>query len=547
MLTVTGTSNGTTGDMVDIDCWYDDGNFQQLATSVPVQSDGTFTVTAPLRSLGGYACRMRAQPAGSGSEDAHFSGPRIAVSQFGTTAYGNTITGGPNAGDLYDYYANGTTFSSYIGWDSAGSCGPYGITADPSYAYSIYAIDCTGSLYQRDGISRSEIQVDGRNAYDPRGAEVLFNRSGSCPPSCNGSEDNPGFAALSVTQTGWNSANGFESTSETDGIVECTGADGYLPPNQAACPSFQDSGVKLQRAISMIGPFQILMTDTWSSTDGHAHTVDTEYDDSSQSHGGGAEFQFPGEAGFSRHGVGDVLGGVSSAPGSILVHTDASAVDGNPDQNYGAITFSNGPSGFVFSRNNEFLEHQVLSVPAGGSTTLSYIYSFGTTIEGVQALALAAQDRIKSPAVSITSPANNTKTSSKSVTVSGTASSGSGISSLTVGGHAVSVGSNGSWSTSVALAKGANTITATATDNAGQSASANVTVIYAQKCVVPRVKELSRSKAEKKIRAAGCLVGKIKKKHSKKVKKGHAVGTKPAAGKTLKPGAKIELIISEGR
>jgi serine/threonine-protein kinase len=72
-------------------------------------------------------------------------------------------------------------------------------------------------------------------------------------------------------------------------------------------------------------------------------------------------------------------------------------------------------------------------------------------------------------------------------------------------------------------------------------------VIYAQKCVVPRVKELSRSKAEKKIRAAGCLVGKIKKKHSKKVKKGHAVGTKPAAGKTLKPGAKIELIISEGR
>jgi hypothetical protein len=371
------------------------------------------------------------------SESAMFAGPRIAVSEYETTAaISDVIQGGPNAGDLIDYYANGTTFGSSAGWDSAGSCGPYLRSLDASYALSSYGLDCVGSLFDSDGISRSEIQVDGKNAYDPRSAAFLFD--GAC---CTRSQDNSGFPSLTVSQN-WNSSNGFESTTETDGIVECTGADGYLPPDQGACPSFQDAGVKLERAISMIGPSQVMMTDTWSSTDGHAHTVDAEYDD-------------------------------------------------------------------------------------------------------VQTLALAAQDLFKSPAVSITSPANDTNVKTSTVTVSGSAGSGSGISSLTVAGHAVRVGPNGTWSTTVALGKGANTITATATDNADQTASANITVIYAQQCVVPHVKGLSRSNAEKKIEAAGCLIGKIKKKHSK-VKKGDAIGTKPGAGRTVAAGTKVKLIVSKG-
>jgi beta-lactam-binding protein with PASTA domain len=184
-------------------------------------------------------------------------------------------------------------------------------------------------------------------------------------------------------------------------------------------------------------------------------------------------------------------------------------------------------------------------VPAGGSATLTYIYSFGTTIEGVRAMALAAQDQLKSPSISITSPANNTKVKTGAVAVSGTATAGSGIKSLTVAGHAVSVGPTGAWSTTVPLGKGANTITATATSKAGQTAAASITVIYAQTCTVPHVKGLSVSKAENRIRAAGCLVGKIKKKHSK-VKKGKAAGTKPGAGSTVAAGTKIKLIVSKG-
>jgi hypothetical protein len=550
MLTVTGTSNGTTGDMVDIDCWYDDGNSRTFATGVTVQADGSFSVTAPLARLGGYPCRLRAEDTSvSSSELPQFTGPRIAVSEFSSQVpdflgSGDLITGGPNAGLPHDYYANGSTFLSYVAWNSAGNCGVEGQTIDSTLAESNFALSCMGSLNRDDGVSRSEIQVDGSNAYNPNSAYDLFGRTGPCPTTCNGSRDNSGFPSLTVSQN-WNSSNGFESTQETDGIVKCAGADGELPPNEAACPSFAPTGVQLQRSISMIGPYQILMTDTWSSTDGHAHTVDTEYDDTSESPGSGAGFEFPGESSFSRHGVGDVVAGAPSAPGSIYVHDDVSAPDGNPDENYAAITFSTAPSGFLFSGVNEFSEHQILAVPAAGSATLSYIYSFGTTIEGVQALALAAQDRLHSPAIAITSPANNTKVTQTTVSVSGTASAGSGIASLTVAGHPVSVASNGAWTTSVALAKGTNTITATATSNSGQTASAQITVIYAKSCTVPHVKGLSVSKAEKKIKAAGCLIGKIKKKHSK-VKKGRVAASKPGAGRKVKAGTKVTLFVSKG-
>ncbi len=555
-LTVTGTSNGTTGDQVDIDCFYNDGNANQLATGVNVDAGGSFTVTAPLSAIAGNDCRLRAEPAGSSDESPVFAGPRIAVSEFSTTGSKNRIFNGPNNGTLYDYFANGTTFGSYAGWNSAGDCGPYGNTIDPTYTQAPAALSCDGWFYYDDGFSRSELQVDGKNAYPAWDAYDLFYRTGPCTtstppfdPGCDGSVDNAGFPSLSVSQS-WNPANGFESTQETDAIADCTGADGYRPADQTACPSFTPSGLALQRSSSMIGTNQILMTDTWTSTDGNAHNLDALYEDDSNSNGGsGRGYQFPGETGFSRHALGDVVAGASSAPGSVFVHTDVSAADNDPDNNYGAITFSSAPSYFVFSGFGALEEHQAFTVPAGGSIKLSYVYSFSTSLEQVQALALSAQDLLHSPAVSITSPGNGAKyqnkTKTKKITVSGTATAGSGIKSLTVAGHAVSVGSNGAWSTTVTLKRGTQTITATALDNAGLTASAHITVIYAKACVIPHVKGQSRSGAEKTIRAAGCQVGKIKKVKSK-IKKGHAVKTNHKAGKKLKPGAKIKLYVSEG-
>ncbi len=287
------------------------------------------------------------------------------------------------------------------------------------------------------------------------------------------------------------------------------------------------------------------MTDTWSSTDGHGHVVDALYDDAIGNSGNNEGLEFPAETGFSRHVVGDVVGGPSSAPGSVLVHANVDAPDGDPDENYGAITFSSAPSQFVFRSSSEYEEHQTLSVPAGGSVSLTYIYSVGTTLAGVQALAFAAEDQLRSPALSITAPPNGSRRHARTVTVSGTASAGSGIRSVTVNGVNATLGAGGTWSAQITLRRGTQTLTATATSNSGLTASASVTVIYAKRCVVPHVKGLGRGKAEKAIHAAGCTIGKIIKQHSS-LDKGDAVGTKPKPGSTHRPGAKVKLIVSSG-
>ena len=170
--------------------------------------------------------------------------------------------------------------------------------------------------------------------------------------------------------------------------------------------------------------------------------------------------------------------GPGSAPGSILVHTNVAAADGDPNEAVGALTFGTAPSEYAFTANDDFEEHNVLVVPAGGSTTLSYVYSVGYTLADVTALALAAQDRFEPPSVVIAPPAGGTTVSTATTTLSGIASAGSGITSLVVGGQTVPVASNGAWTAQVPLSPGTNTITALATDAAGATAQAQVAVVY---------------------------------------------------------------------
>lgn len=82
------------------------------------------------------------------------------------------------------------------------------------------------------------------------------------------------------------------------------------------------------------------------------------------------------------------------------------------------------------------------------------------------------------PSLSVTSPTNNLATASNTVTVSGTASDTVGLKSVTVNGTTVTVSSSGSFSKSVSLSAGSNTITVVATDNAGRTTVITRTVIY---------------------------------------------------------------------
>ena len=65
-------------------------------------------------------------------------------------------------------------------------------------------------------------------------------------------------------------------------------------------------------------------------------------------------------------------------------------------------------------------------------------------------------------------------------------------------------------------------------------------------CVVPRVVGKSLAKARAAITRAHCKVGSITRRHSSARKKGKVVGQSPAAGKRLRNGAKVNMVVGKG-
>ena len=559
---VTGTTNGTAGDLVDLVCFYGNpANLARLRGSVAVGQDGAFdTGNVPLRPIAGHACRLRAIPAGGGPADdtGSYADQPIAVSEADVPV---ALASGSNAGTPFNFYVNAVTFTSFATWSAAGTpskslstispfpCGgPNAAPVDGAFGVANnFVIDCAGSLLSDDlGVwgGRSEVQVDGRNAYDPAAAAALF-------------PDLPGFPKTLRASVRFDPATGLLASTSSEPFVVCNGPNAEIPTS-STCPSFADAGVKLQRTIRTTdGGRVITMTDTWSSSDGAAHALDLLYDDVVGVPGfadGARGWQFPGQSAFSRYVAGNSVPASSGAPGSILVRTNVNAADGDPTEAFGAISFGTAPAGFRFATGSELEEHQVLMLPAGGSASLAYVYAIGYTSADASALALAGQDRLQPLALAITSVVNSSTASTPAVTLTGTANAGSGIASLVVAGQAVSVASGGTWSASVPLSAGPNVITAVATDGAGATAQAHVTVIYhvptspprRAMCSVPQTRGKKLANARQALRRAHCQAGRIKRVRSRRVRRGRVVDSSPRAGRTLPGGAKVELFVSKG-
>ena len=551
--------HNSVNDRIDIVCFYGSpSSWLKLKTvgSFPVTGtpNGTFdTGPVPLRPIAGHACRLRAiatATEGPTRDDPKFAGPQVAVSEV-------ALPSATAGGNPYDFYANAVTFTGNAAWTSAGSttsCGPAVAPLDSAFDIGgNFAINCTGSLQGRDaptGAVRSEVEVDGQNAYDAASAQGLLGNSVNLQQLLS--------ANVEVDPN-----TGLASSQSTEDWVVCGGLATY-PPTPAICPTVTSSGVRLERDVTTSdGGDVITMTDTWRSIDGNPHSLDLLYDDSvgATTFDTQRGYEFPGQSSFSAYGAGDSLPSPGNAPGSILVRSNLAAPDGAPSEAAGAITFSTPPSGFTFVNNGEFREHQVVQVPAGGSASLTYIYSSAFTVAQTQAMALAAQDRLKPLAVTITSPANGATVSSSPVTVTGTATAGSGIGSITVAGQTVPVEPNGVWSVNVPLNPGSNALPVLATDAAGTTAQGQLSVVYQPpstagstppvkanppKCKVPKTKGMKLPAAERALRRAHCRVGKIKHVNSKKIARGHVMSTTPHAGRRLAAGAKVALSVSKG-
>jgi Glucodextranase, domain B len=481
--TVAGTANVAE---VEIRCYYAKGTevneaYKEVNKGTKeekvIVTGGVFSVSEPLHTLPSQPCVLRAVPAGDkgehppGSADA-LSGPRVIRSFFEIFTKSSVA---------YNYEQEFTTLGANLGVDSVGHEGLYYsfLFAPGSLVESESGFYNNASLQTENqppsaSATRSELQVDGTNAYAPDGAEQIGEKlvKGLLPGT-------PSVAA-STTET----APGEFVVHESDPIVKCSGkAPVVFPPTKESCESFVSTGVQLNRTWqSTHGDRVALMTDSWASTDGHAHALDALYDQEPSQNGEGA-FEFPGSSSFTTVNKGQT----QALPGDSAIYykTNAATPDGgdltNPQL---AIVYDSAPDGSVaFHKGSktetrpDFEMHYARTIPAGGSYTLRMGFVTEYALDAVKALAgeiLATYP----PHVSIASPANGTAVSTPTVTLTGSASDAVAVSSVAVNGHAATLASNGSWSVSVPLNLGANTLTAVATDQAGLTASQSIAVAY---------------------------------------------------------------------
>ncbi|HLI32144.1 MAG TPA: hypothetical protein VKU89_05330 [Solirubrobacteraceae bacterium] len=476
-IALAGSSNGSAGERLDINCYWGSSS-AALARGVEIQSGGAFAYSGPFTAIAGHSCVLRAVPEGESTDHppgtpTRFNGPLLALD----LRYSETITKGPNVGRLASHYIFAAQTEGGFAYGSLGNCALMLSELYVPITFAEAPLDsCDGFLWWENGQekagfakpTRSELQVDGRNAYLPGNVIDLFARS----------EDLPGFPAESY-KLSVNPEDGDLTLEEADEVVACSPASSF-PPTTEGCTSLLPTGVRAYLRVEQSGGGrQSRLTQYFESTDGKAHEVDLLEDNQFVAPTQAGELYLPwASSGFSSYGTpGQSLPAPPAGPGSLYLRAAPS------EGPLGAITFAaapegetvvgatNGPSGVAWLDL-----HYHLLVPAAGYVALSFTYSNAFSIAEAQRMAQAAQAAYL-PQVAIAAPLAGSDTGSETVTVAGSAADALGIASVSVNGQRVAL-SGGSWSTTLRLAPGPNTIDAIATNIFGNSSSAQTTITY---------------------------------------------------------------------
>jgi hypothetical protein len=383
---ISGTTTGgnPASDTVDVNCYWD-GSVVTVAKNVALKPNGSFSIpNANLNEPLDLTCRLRAVPAGTDpSELAPFSGPVIGVGERDS----DKVAVGPNIGKVTGYQVDAQQQTAAFDYVSLGNCGLNdGYLYDSTFTQTTTTFYCNAGLLLRDSLStptRSELQIDGANAYDPFSADLI----------------NPNAADLpSLTDTYTVSkATGNVVIHEKEPLVKCT--DATYPPNVVSCGTFVSAGVTDNRTIAQDHDGHISwITDSFASTDHKAHSLDLLWDNSQHFWGDSGdssqlEYEFPGQSGFSTHAVGDDVTLPSSA-GTILIRMHGAA-DGDTGTGQGAIVYDRAAAEarftFVQSFASDFTLRQTGTVPAGGATQFRFAYVQDYHAAKVASLAKAAR------------------------------------------------------------------------------------------------------------------------------------------------------------
>jgi hypothetical protein len=389
---ISGTTNGTTGDHVDVNCYAGD-DVTTLASNVAVNSDGSFSVpAAPAAQANMYrVCQLRAVPHGTTPDPlTPFAGPHLYVGKRETY----TVSGGPNNGKKYDFYFYLQQPQGGLDYDSLGGCGiDDGYLLDSHDSLSTVTWYCNAWLHSADedaNPTRSQIEVDGGNAYTTADAKEINAAATS------------GFPKLSYSYS-QNAKTGDSVIHESETFVKCENAT--YPPTNATCPKFVSTGIADARTFEQDHGGKVAwITDVFKNSTGKAHKVDLLWQNDQHFYGSGTsgsasqvDYRFPGQSGYHTHVVGDSVS-LPSKPGTILVRY-AGAADGDTKYGRGAIVYSQAATAAKFmylsGSQSDFTLHQTIKVPAHGSMTLRWAYIADFKQAAVDTLAKTAARMFK--------------------------------------------------------------------------------------------------------------------------------------------------------
>ena len=504
-LTITGQTNGTTGDLLDVECLYSaDGgkaDDKTVASGVPVGAGGKFSVTVALPDPD-WACRLAALPSGStlsSLDVTPFRGPELGAGYEFTTQDASRRTydyesdvaqldlwnkvRSPSAGGLCLSYLTGadqnTNFSDYSSWGNYNNTG------------------CTGAaaLYGNDGGSRSELQVDGRNGY--LGYWAATGGTGNTSGQLYSPSETPANRADISLQRSFNPKSGDTTVTDAENIVQCRATPDPYPATGGNCGGTVATGLRLNRTIQTSADGQqVTISDRYHSVDGRSHKLDVEYDNNTSEYDQYyQEWKLPGSNAFTYEAQGSPVSLGSSSLGTIYVQ---GGYAGYFDPYYNlpaAFTYTTQPSwakfiyqpvGALYTSCDDkttypacdlVLDYQ-RTVPAGGSITITHIYTSAQSLVSVEELTTLSEDSQVTPVVKIIRPVDHLKTSSPHVFVVGTAQDLHGLRSLFVNGVPLVTDLSGNWSLRLTLSRGRNVITAVATNLAGRTAQAQDHIQY---------------------------------------------------------------------
>lgn len=532
---IAGTTSGgnPATDAIVIRCYFGSKSVK-LAGPVPLNPDGSFAVLlANLNNVLDLTCRLRAVPSGTAPADlTPYAGPLIGVGERATSR----VKGGTNNKKAYDYVFDAQQKTGAFDYASLGTCGVNdGYLYDPTFANTTVTFACNAGLLGGDSAAkptRSELQIDGANAYAPAAAFAVNSAA-------------TGLPAVTTTYT-LDAATGDVAIRETDSLVECPSA--AYPPTAASCSSFTPSGVTDTRTITQDHDGRISwITDVFTSTDGKAHALDLLWDNSQRFWGPSGnstqlEYELPGQNAFAKHVAGDAVA-LHGAPGRILVRMSGAA-DGEMSTGQGAIVFDRPASQAKFTyvqpTRSAFTLHQTGTVPAGASTRFRFAYVQDYHAGTIASLAQTARAAfLNLVAVARSGKGRGKVTSSpRGISCGKACSHGYGYgTSLTLKAKPAKGSRFVRWS---GACKGTGKCRLAVDD------AVKVGATFALRaCVVPNVVGKPLKVAKISIKRRFCSVGKITPAPSTLAGE-HVVSQRPKPGKKLRQRARVDLVVSGG-